>query len=185
AVKEEAVGLRTIAPADDIDVARAAGDDKPGSCPRSFDQRVDGNGRAMDQLVDYSSGESALADAIDDPLLPLCWRGEALCLNEAAGGVVKSDQVGESSSNVDSDDDHADSPLVRHESDPEHAAARAIRGGWNVVRDCRIAPDIGRRQKISDSRAKGKDFRESAESGCGFPPPSCLSLLPPPHRPPI
>src|SRR5262249_32022984 len=164
AVKEQAVGLRAIAPADDVDVARAAGDDKPGSCPRPFDQRVDGNGRAMDQLVDYSGGESALADAIDDALLQLCRRGEALCLNEAPGGVVKSDQVGEGSSNVDGDDDHADSPLVRHESGPGHAAARAIRGGWNVVLDCR-APDIGRRQKISDSRAKGKDFRESAECG--------------------
>src|SRR5262249_34867533 len=93
AVKEQAVGLRAIAPADDVDVARAAGDDKPGSCPRPFDQRVDGNGRAMDQLVDYSGGESALADAIDDALLQLCRRGEALCLNEAPAAFVQSHPV--------------------------------------------------------------------------------------------
>jgi hypothetical protein len=31
------------------------------------------------------------------------------------------------------------------------------------VRDCRIAPTIGRRQKISDTSTKGKDPRTNGE----------------------
>jgi hypothetical protein len=46
-------------------------------------------------------------------------------------------------------------------------AAPTTRGEFNVVRDCRIAPAIGRRQKISDSSAKGKHFRESTKCGRG------------------
>src|SRR5207253_1711008 len=67
-VKEQAISLRPVAAADDVHVARAAGDNEAGLGAFSLDQRVDGDGRAVDQLVDGRSGKSALADAVDDAL---------------------------------------------------------------------------------------------------------------------
>src|SRR5258708_37739588 len=109
-MKEEAVGLRAIAAADDVDVARAAADDKAGLSARSFDQRVHGDGRAVDQLVDYTGGKPALADAIDDALPQLCRRRAALCRNEPPGGLVKAYHVGISASEAEGDNDDRHSP---------------------------------------------------------------------------
>src|SRR5437588_567077 len=58
-VKKKVVGLRPVAAADDIDVARTARDHEAGLGALAFDQRVDGNGRTMDQLVDRRSLDSA------------------------------------------------------------------------------------------------------------------------------
>ncbi len=107
AVKEQAIGFRPIAAADDVHVARSAGDDEPGLGALSFDQRVDGDGRAVDQFVDDGGFQPALADAVDDALFQLRRRGEALRLNEALGGIVEADQIGEGASDIDGDDDHA------------------------------------------------------------------------------
>ena len=52
AVEQQVIGLRPVAAADDVDVARAAGDDQPGLGALALDQRIDGDGRAVDQLVD-------------------------------------------------------------------------------------------------------------------------------------
>jgi hypothetical protein len=37
-----------------------------------------------------------------------------------------------------------------------------------IVRDCRIAPTIGRQRKISDTPQKGKDLKETGECGHGW-----------------
>ncbi len=52
AVEQQVIGLGPVAAADDVHVARAAGDDQAGLGAGSLDQRVDGDGRAVDQLVD-------------------------------------------------------------------------------------------------------------------------------------
>ena len=52
AVKQQVICLRPVAAADDVHVARATGDDEPGLGALAFDQRIDGDGRAVDQLVD-------------------------------------------------------------------------------------------------------------------------------------
>ncbi len=110
AVKEQVVGLGPVAAADDVDVAGAAGDDEPGLGPFALDQRVDRDGRAVDQLVDGGGRKSALADAVDDALHEMCGGGQALGLDEPSGRVVEPDQVGEGAPDVDRDDDHADLP---------------------------------------------------------------------------
>jgi hypothetical protein len=38
-----------------------------------------------------------------------------------------------------------------------------------IVRDCRIAPTIGRQRKISDTSPKGKDLKEIGECEHGLP----------------
>ena len=106
-VKEQAIGLRPVAAADDVHVARAAGDDEAGLGALSFDQRIDGDGRAVDQLVDGGGGKGALADAVDDPLPELRRGGEALGLHEATIGVVEADEIGEGASDIDGDNEHA------------------------------------------------------------------------------
>ena len=107
AVEEQVIGFGPVAAADDVHVARAAGDDEPGLGALALDQRVDGDGRTVDQLIDRGGFEAALADAIDDALHELRRRREALGLDEAPGLVVEPDQIGERSPDVDGDDDHA------------------------------------------------------------------------------
>src|SRR5262249_37083006 len=106
-VKEQTIGLRPVAAADDVHVARAARDHEAGLGAFSFDERVDGDGRAADQLVDGGGGKGALADAVDDALPELCGGGEALALHEPTVGIVEADEIGEGSSNIDGDDEHA------------------------------------------------------------------------------
>ena len=107
AVEEQVVGLRPVAAADDVDVARAARHHQAGLGALALDQRVDRDGRAVDQLVDVGGVEPALADAVDDALHELRRRGQALGLDERAGPVVEPDQVGERPADVDRDEDHA------------------------------------------------------------------------------
>ena len=60
-VEEEIVGFGPVAAADDVDVARAGGDDEAGLRALALDQRVDRDGRAVDELVDRAGVEAALA----------------------------------------------------------------------------------------------------------------------------
>ena len=107
AVKQQVIGLGPVAAADDVDVARAAGDDQPGLGALALDQRVDGDGRAVDQLVDGGRRKAALPDAVDDALHQVRRRRQALGLHEAPDGVIEPDQIGEGPSDIDCDDDHA------------------------------------------------------------------------------
>ena len=68
AMEEQIIGFRAVAAADDVDVAGAAGDDQSGLGALALDQRVDGDGRAVDQLVDRGSRQAALADAVENAL---------------------------------------------------------------------------------------------------------------------
>ena len=106
-VEQEVIGLRPVAAADDVDVARTAGDDQAGAGALALDQRVDGDGRAMDQLIDGASVEPALADAVDDAARELGRGGETLGLDEPILLGVEADQIGKRASNVDGNDDHA------------------------------------------------------------------------------
>ena len=105
-VKEQIVGFGPVAAADDVDVARAGGDDQPCPGALALDQRVDGNGRAVDQFLDGSGLQSAFADAIEHTLAEFGRCGQALCFDEFARLVVEADEVGEGPADVDRDDDH-------------------------------------------------------------------------------
>ena len=92
---------------DAISEELAAGDDEPGLCALAFDQRVDGDGRAMNELLYRGGRKPALADAVDDALSKLRGSGEALGLHEPPRRLVEPDEIGESASDVDRDGDHA------------------------------------------------------------------------------
>ncbi len=113
AVEQEVVRLGAVAAADDVHVAGAAGDDQPGLRALALDQRVDGDGRAVDQLVDRGRFDAALAQAVDDALHQLGGRGETLGLHECAGLGIKAEQVGEGPPDIDGDDKHARVPPKR------------------------------------------------------------------------
>ena len=106
AMEEQIVGFGAIAAADDVDVARAAGDDQSGFGALALDQRIDRDGRAVDQLVDGAGLDAALADAVENALGELVRRRQAFGLDEPARLVVEADKVGEGSADVDGDDDH-------------------------------------------------------------------------------
>ena len=110
ALEQQIVGFRPVAAADGVDVAGALGDDQRRLGALALDQRVDRDGRAVDQFVDGAGFESALADAIDDALDQMRRRRQALGLDEALGAVVEPDQIGECAANIDCNDDHAPSP---------------------------------------------------------------------------
>ena len=109
AMKKQIVGFRAIAAADDVDIARAAGDDQAGLGALALDQRVDRDRGAVDQLIDRGGFDPAFANAVEDALHQMGRRREALGLDEAACLVVKADEVGKSPADVDGNDDHAQS----------------------------------------------------------------------------
>ncbi len=160
-MEQQIVGLRPVAAADDVHVAGAAGDDQAGLGALAFDQRVDGDGRAVDQLVDGGGGEAALADAVDDALHQLGRRGQALGLDEPAGGIIEPDQVGEGASDIDGDDDHAIELPPRFLASWPGCAKRNP-GILSVLRTPAAlrAPAVGRRRKISNTSPKGKNLDE-------------------------
>src|SRR5262245_66538914 len=93
AVKEEVVGLRAVAATDDVHVARAARDHEARLRALALDQRVDGDGRAVNELVDRGGGKPTLADAVDDPLAELRSTGETFRLDEPAGRLAEPDEI--------------------------------------------------------------------------------------------
>ena len=113
AMKEEVVGFRAVAAPDDVDVTGAAGDNQAGLGALALDQRIDRDGRAMDQLVHGRGSKSALVDAVDDSLRELRGRGEALGLHELLAGIIEADEIGEGAPDIDRNHNHAGTSLWR------------------------------------------------------------------------
>ncbi len=109
-VEQEVVGLGPVAAADDVDVAGAARDDQGGLGAVTLDQRIDGDGRAMDQFVNGRGLDAALAQAVDDALHQMRRRGQAFGLHELLRLFIEADEIGESSANIDRNHKHADAP---------------------------------------------------------------------------
>jgi hypothetical protein len=107
-VEQKVIGLGAVAAADGVDIAGAAGDDQAGCGALALDQRIDGDGRAVDELVDRLGLEAALAQAIDDALNQVGRGGQALGLHEGAGRLVEPDEIRECSADVDGNDQHAE-----------------------------------------------------------------------------
>ena len=105
AVEKQVVGLGPVAATDGIDVARAARDDEAGLRTLALDQRVDGGGRAVDQLGDAGGSKPALVEAVDDALHQVFRRGQTLRLRKAASLGVVADEIREGPADVDCDDD--------------------------------------------------------------------------------
>ena len=130
AVEQQVVGLRAVAATDDVDVARPAGDDQAGLGALALDQRIDGDGRAVDELVDRRDLDPALPDAIDDALYQVGRRGQALGLHEAPNRIVEPDQVGERAADIHRNEDHARRSAVRARTPASQ------RSNKNAIRRC-------------------------------------------------
>ena len=76
----------------------------------ALDQRVDGDGRAVNELVDGAGGEPALVQAVDDALDQIVRRRQAFGVDEAPGFVVETDQVGKGAADIDRDGNHVSTP---------------------------------------------------------------------------
>src|SRR6185436_6052895 len=109
AMEEEVVRLRPVAAADDVDVAHPLRDQQAGLRALALDQRVDGGGRAVDELVDRLGLEAALLDAVDDALDQAVRRGQALRIAELAGLVVEGHEVGKRAADIDCNYEHGNS----------------------------------------------------------------------------
>jgi hypothetical protein len=106
-VKEKIIGLGAVAAADDVNVAGAGGDDEAGLGAGALDQSIDGDGRAVDQLIDGAGGQAALAQTIDNALDQIGRCREALGVDEASGTVVEPNQIGKRAANIDGNGNHA------------------------------------------------------------------------------
>src|SRR5262249_28814195 len=108
----------------------------PGARALALDQGVDGDGRAVDQLVDGGDLDAALGDAVDDALHQVRRRAQALGLGEAAGPIVEADQVGERPADVDHDDENAVRPRTRRKAPAMRRSGNRI-GRWadEITRD--------------------------------------------------
>src|ERR1700722_19017018 len=100
-VKQKIIGLGPVAAADDIDVAGAGGDDQSGLGASALDQRVDGGGRAVNELVDRARGQAAFVEAVDDALNQIVRRGQALGVEKAPGLAVESDEIRKGATDID------------------------------------------------------------------------------------
>jgi len=107
-VEQKIIGLGPIAAADDVNVAGAARHDQASGSALALDQRVDGDGRAVNELVDGL--KPALVQAIDDALNQVGRRGQALGLHECARRLLEADEIRERSADIDRNDEHADPP---------------------------------------------------------------------------
>ena len=104
AVKEEVVGVGPVAAADGVYVAGALGHEQRRAGALALDQRVDGDGRAMDELRDIRQAQPARGDAVEYAVDKVARRGETLGRVQAPAVLVKGDQVGECSADIDCDE---------------------------------------------------------------------------------
>src|SRR5206468_11939765 len=110
------VGLGSVATTDDVDVAGAARYYQRGLGAGTLDQRIDGDGRAVDQFVDRRGLDAALAQAIDDALHQMRRGGQAFRLHELLGLLIEADEVGESSADINRNHKHANAPRPHYSS---------------------------------------------------------------------
>jgi hypothetical protein len=120
AMKEEVIGFRAVAAADDVDIAGAAGDDQSGLGALALDQRIDSNGRAVDQLFDRGSRQAALANAVENALRELMRRRQAFGLDEFFRLVVEADEVGKGAADINGNGNHRRVPRWCGLNTPAH-----------------------------------------------------------------
>ena len=104
-MKEQIEGLDAVAAPDRIGVAEAARGDQRGASALLLQHRVDGDGRAVQDLVERGHLAAREAQALGDAAGRIGRHGRGLRGDDAA--VDAAHQVGESSPDIDADDVHA------------------------------------------------------------------------------
>ena len=99
-LEEEIVGIRPVDAADLVNVAKAFGNDERGVGAFALEDRVDGNGRAVEEEADIAVIGLGLGDAVVDALdQPLGGR-EGLAEGELAARLVEHGDIGKGAADI-------------------------------------------------------------------------------------
>ena len=138
---EHVVHLEEIAAPDLEDVAEALGRDEARPGPCSLEERIDADGRAVDDEAAVRELRARLVDAAEHAVEEIARRAERLAGGDGARGLVEDDQVREGAADVDADSlCHASAPnrggalgseRAPHKSTSEY---RVIPRGWQQAR---------------------------------------------------
>ncbi len=114
---EHVVHLEEIAASDLEDVAEALGRDEARPGPCSLEERIDADGRAVDDEAAVRELRARLVDAAEHAVEQIARRAERLAGGDGARGLVEHDQVREGAADVDADSlCHASAPQPRRGS---------------------------------------------------------------------
>ncbi len=101
--EEQVVGVGPVDAADLVDVAKAFGDQQRGVGAGALQQRVDGDGRAVQEQVGVLHIQPGAVQRVLDAVDEVCMRGQGLAEMQRAGALVERRQIGEGAADVDGD----------------------------------------------------------------------------------
>ena len=100
---EHVVHPQEIAAADLEDVAEAFGRHQPRARALAFEERVDADGRAVDDETAVLELDARLVDAVEHTLEERVRRAQRLAVDDGARGLVERHEIREGAANVDAD----------------------------------------------------------------------------------
>ena len=139
--RREVDGARQAQPLDLEHVAEPGGDEEPQRGPVPLDHGVDGDRRAVDQVVDGRGVERPLAhqgaQPVEDAAAGIAGNGGRLEAGELARRLVEEAEVGEGAADVDPQPvtSHVVTCLSRHLGRSPLGASRAGPGGCRMLDD--------------------------------------------------
>ena len=101
--EKQVVGVGPIDPADLVDVAKTFGDQERRLGTGSLEQRVDDNGRAVQEQVALGQVNPGAIEGVLDALVQMPVGRQGLAKGDLAPGLVKAGHVGEGAANIDGD----------------------------------------------------------------------------------
>ena len=99
--EEQVVGVGPIDTTDLVDVAKPLGDQQGRAGPVAFEQRVDGDGGAMQEQVAVGQVDARTVERVLNALVQVAMGGQGLAKGDLARGLVKAGHVGEGAADVD------------------------------------------------------------------------------------
>ena len=124
---EHVVHLQKVAAPDLEDVPKSLGRDEPGARALPLEQRVDADGRAVNDEPTVGQPHAGLVHAAQDALEELARRAERLGGDHGTRRFVERDEIRERATDVDADSQgHASSLPGKYGSAVERFAARAV-----------------------------------------------------------
>ena len=100
---EHVVHLQEITAADLEDVTEPFGRHQPRARALAFEERVDADGRAVDDEAAIFEADARLVDAVEDTLEERARRAQRLAVDDGARGLVERHEIREGATDVDAD----------------------------------------------------------------------------------
>ena len=102
-VEEQIIRIGPVHAADLVDVAEAFGRHQRGLGTGALEQRVDGDGRAVQKQMGYVEGDAGALDRRLDALDQRVMRRQRLAEEEPSGAFVEGGEIGEGAADIDGD----------------------------------------------------------------------------------